>query len=404
MSAFTSIYTSLTGLRSFSTGLNVISDNVANLNTPGFKANEILFDDLGPRDPFSGPTPGSFDSTVVGSGVRASGTTRNFGQGDFESTGNATDMAVDGNGMFVLSQNGEQFFTRAAQFTFDGSGFLLNPAKAHVQAIDASGKLVDFQIDPHMTKPPVATTQVAVQGNLSTGTTPQTFNGITLIDANGTSVALKLNFEKQDATTGGEVVWKVAVTDSEGKDLGSGTLRYGSGGGTPVSGSDHIDVTLATAGSASPIPLDFSGTTSFSSSSSTLAQGSSDGVALGALTQVTIDSAGIAQLAFSNGTTDTGPQLALARFSTPQSLVDVGSALFQWPDTAARRGDEFSLGRATEGSFGSIQAGKVELANVDLSQEFAKIIVLQRAFQGSSEVLNISSQLLEQLYTNIGGR
>ncbi|MCK9194680.1 MAG: flagellar hook-basal body complex protein, partial [Nevskia sp.] len=127
-----------------------------------------------------------------------------------------------------------------------------------------------------------------------------------------------------------------------------------------------------------------------------------NGTQLGVLTQVTIDRQGIAQLVFSNGDTVAGQRLALASFADPQSLAEVGASSFEVISDAAI--DQPQFGFATEGGLGQLRSSNIELANVNLSQEFSNIIVLQRAFQGSSQVLNVSSQLLEQLYNNLAAR
>jgi len=136
-------------------------------------------------------------------------------------------------------------------------------------------------------------------------------------------------------------------------------------------------------------------------SASSLKVATSDGKATGALTQETVDSTGTIQLTYSNGDQAAGPQLVLASFTDPDALTQVGSTQFKLDKTA--KVDQPQYGVAGQNQFGSIQAGNIELANVDLSQQFSQIIILQQAFQGNSEVLNVSNQLLQQLYSNLNG-
>lgn len=407
MTAFSSIYTSVTGLFSFSTALNVISDNVANLNTPGFKANDVIFRDIASTDTGSRDAA-QRDPFEIGDGVNIRGTTRRLIQGDFQSTNNATDLAIDGNGYFVVKQGDRLQYTRAGQFSFDTDGYLIDTAtKARVQALDGSHRLSDVKIDKNRASAPVASTFVNFSGVLSTGATAAFDVNVPVIDASGASRTLKASFSKNTANSTVNS-WQVTVTDENAKQLLSGEIRF-QGDGSPADGFNTLQVMVPAGTTQSTITLNFGqpgsfdGARSFSSgTTSTLAVASSDGTALGVLNQVTVDRQGIVQFGFSNGKTETGQQLAIANFANPQSLSEVGSALFE--TTSKADVDQPTLGHATEGGLGALKPGNIELANVNLSQEFSNIIILQRAYQGSSQVLNISSQLLEQLYNNLGGR
>ena len=410
MTAFSGIYSSMTGLFGFSTALDVVSDNISNLNTPGFKSNESLFRDLGSAT--GGTADQSFEQ-AIGQGTYVSGQVRNFAEGQIQATGNPDNLAIDGSGFFVETLNGQQLYTRAGQFKFDTDGHLVDSVTgARVQAIDSSGKLSDLMVDQIQTSHAVPTTQVKFSGTLSTGQTDAsnnptfTLNSIKVVDASGTSQTLTATFTLDKSnTTAGTTIWDVTVTDANGETLTTGQQNQIRFDGTQEAqpGFDTLDIILPTANQQSSfVTLDFSDAISNSSgTTSTLAVESADGTPEGALTGITFDTNGIVQLAFSNGKTETGPQVALAAFSNPAALVESGNSTFAIP-----RGSDLTptLGHSGDDGFGTLQAGSLELANVDLGQEFANIIVLQRGYQGSSQVLNVASQMLDTLYNALSNR
>jgi flagellar hook protein FlgE len=404
MTAFTAIYSSLTGLQAFTSALDVVSDNVANLNTVGYKGTEVLFDDLGGLGVGSNADQGDFDDTI-GQGVALAGQERNFSEGQIQETDNPTDLAINGSGFFIVQQNGQTLYTRDGQFTFNSSGQLVESATgAVVQAIGANGALSDFVVNQNQTMAATPSTTVTFDQTLSTaqgteGTAAtDTVSGIDVVDASGTSQTLSAAFTQDTSnTTAGETIWNVTVTNSSGETLATGQITF-DGAGNAEPGFDTLDVVVpASNGQSSEVAFDFSSATS----SSTVAQSnlqveSANGVASGSLTGITFDQNGVAQLSFSNGQTETGPQVALATFSNPEELVPSGGNGFIIPEGSPLQP---TLGAAGESGFGSIEAGNVELANIDLGQEFANVIIMQQGYQGSSQVLNVSSQLLDTLYS-----
>ncbi|TAM10079.1 MAG: flagellar hook-basal body complex protein [Nevskiaceae bacterium] len=407
MTSFSSIYSSLTGLSGFTTALGVVSNNITNLNTPGFKTSDAIFRDIGPLNPDNGGTPrDGLISGDTGEGVDVNGQTRNFSEGQVEATGNATDLALSGNGYFIVSKGGTNYYTRAGQFTFDGQGHLIDGAtSAFVQQADSSGNLSDLIVSPYQAYPPTPTTEVSFSGNLSTGSSQASVSNVSVIDASGTSQTLSLQLTNNTATTPGS--WNVTVNDAENNPLLTGEIRF-SGDGSPEASYNELTLTLPSSGnSTSTVTLNFgdpgslTGTTSFSSGSqSTVQVASSDGVVAGSLTGITFDQTGTVQLAFSNGKAGTGAQIALANFANQNELVDAGNSYYSVSKSSAQMP---TIGRPGEDGFGAITPQSLELANVDLGQEFAKIIILQRGYQGSSQVLNVSSQLLDTLYNALSG-
>ncbi|MCK9193398.1 MAG: flagellar hook-basal body complex protein, partial [Nevskia sp.] len=239
MTAFSSIYTSLTGLFSFTRALNTVSDNVANLNTPGFKSNDVLFRDLGLSDTSVGDGVISREPIASGNGVELRGTVRRFAQGDFQGTSSATDLAIDGNGFFVVRQDQTQRYTRAGQFTFNTDGYLVDAATgARTQALANGNQLSDFRVLPTQTRPPVPTSLVTFTSNLSStppntpNPTPFSVGNIQVVDAAGNTRTLTANFTNNSAVTPGS--WLVTI-DEQNVQIASGEIRF-QGTGSPAVG------------------------------------------------------------------------------------------------------------------------------------------------------------------------
>lgn len=402
MTAFSGIYSSLTGLLGFTTALDIVSENISNLNTPGFKSNESLFRDLGPYQAGNGSAGGSFEQ-AIGQGVQIAGQVRNFSEGQIQSTGNPTNLAINGSGFFILQKDGQESFSRAGQFSFDSTGHLIDSASgAHIQAIDASGKLSDLVVAPSQSFAATSTTLVKFSNALSTGQSGAfPLGNINVVDASGTTQTLSASFTKDTSTTtagSNVIVWDVTVTNSSNVSVATGQIRFNSTQ-APEPGFDTLKVVLPAANKTSSIiTFDFSDAVSNSSTASSLQVETTDGVPAGSLTSIAFDANGVVQQSFSNGKTRTGQQVALATFANPDQLAESGNSSFVIP-----RGSSLAptLGRPGDGGFGTLQPDSLELANVDLGQEFANIIVLQRGYQGSSQVLNVSSQLLDTLYNSL---
>lgn len=402
MSTMGSIYTSITSLSGYSRALNAISHNVANLNTPGFKASDLQFTDLRVSQ-FGRQASGGGSGRDVGVGVVVGEGQTRFSQGDIRQTGLVTHLAIDGNGFFVVRDTrGQVFLTRAGEFDFDANGRLHDPATgAMVQALDADGRLVTLDIEPLRTHPPQATATAQLTGNLSLGSQEHRIDDFEIIDAAGGTQTLKLTFTR--VTGHFETRWSVRVEDAEGETLVEGEIRF-TPGGSPIDGYNQLNFTVTSeSGVESEVQLDFGepggidGATSFSGGpTSTLRVSEVDGFPPGVLSQVVFNELGEAELTFSNGESKTGPRLAMASVRDPQRLIAVGERLFRVAD-----GQELTLGLATESHFGRLVPGNLELSNTDLSREFAEIIILQRGFQAASQVLNVSNEMIEQVYNSL---
>ncbi len=391
-----SIYVGMTGLAGFSGGLRVIANNTTNLNTPGFKSSNLQFTDLFySRD---NVTTGSSNTghSQRGYGLNTAGTSLSFKQGDLQQTSNGLDLAIDGQGFFMIrDDDGHLSYTRAGQFRFNDSGVLMDSAtEQQVMSLGAGNNLEEINLTGVRTNAGRATTRVIFKGNLSNTATTQTVNGVNVIDALGGEHTLDARFTNLSATTPG--AWTVELLDGT-TVVGSGQIQFQSG--LPVPGSSTITLTYSPAGVA-PIPLvlDFStDVTSFASGNlSTLAMNSQDGLGPGNLTDVTFNATGTLQLAYSNGQVVSGAQLALIRFELDSmaTLESVGDNRFI---SQATRGWE--IGAAGSPGFGGISSAMLEKSNVDLSQEFSNLVIMQRGYQASSQVVTTANEMLQQLFS-----
>src|SRR3982751_4729123 len=197
-----SIYVGMTGLLGYSKGLRVIANNTANLNTPGFKGSSLQFSDLfySSSNPASGSGSGSYGG--LGYGLNAGSTVLSFKQGEIRQTDNPLDMAIDGQGLFILrNADGAITYTRAGQFKFNGAGVLVNQAdNAKVMGRAADGSLTEISLSGLGTNSGKATATVKFNGNLSNTVTDQTVGGVRVIDALGGAHTLNVKFTNTGAT------------------------------------------------------------------------------------------------------------------------------------------------------------------------------------------------------------
>lgn len=392
-----SIYIGLTGLLGFSRDLSIIGNNVANLNTPGFKGSQLIFSDLFYRSQFSDTNlEGSNARLDIGSGVATSSTRIVFSQGELKQSDNALDAAISGNGFFVLLKDGQIFYSRAGQFSFDADGILVSESQnARVQAL-VGGSLRDIDILGLRTNAGKGTTKVNFAGILDAdAAAPVEVPGIAVFDAAGVSRTLAATFTNNSIVAAG--AWLVEVKDESGTVIASGEIRFNADG-TPAVGFNSIGVSVD--GGASP-PIQFffgdpgsvAGTRSLPASSSSIAPSSQDGYGVGSLTDATFDDTGTLVLSYSNGQTYRSDQLALASFNYLQGLQEVQGSLF-----TSDAGEVPLLGHAKDGPFGSITGGAIELANVDLAQQFSDLIISQRGYQASSQVISTANDMIQQLF------
>lgn len=425
MSILRAMYAGVSGLTAETGALGVVGDNVANTNTIGFKQSRAIFADV---------LGSAVGSNTAGAGVRMSGTQQVFAQGALVNTGQATDVALSGDGFLVVDgvvdgQKGK-FYTRAGQLTLKNDGSLVNPDGLSVQGYPADPKTPgQFSTAlggitlPSAPIPPRSTSKMNITANLDASAAPPALpfdptnpsatsnfaTSMSVYDSLGAGHVMDVYFVK---TAAGSWDYHVLAKGSEiagGPPTGStevdgGTLTFDSNGAldtiTPT-GSGTIDFEGATAGQ--PISINFGtpvssggtgldGLTQYKSASSVGAQ-SQDGYASGSLSGVQIDADGTVNGVYTNGQKIASGRLAVAKFQSNDGLGRAGRGL--WVATSAS-GDA-AFGGVGEGGRGSLVAGTLEQSNVDVTQQFVELISHQRAFQANSKTVTTADQMLQEL-------
>ncbi|MCU7815179.1 MAG: flagellar hook-basal body complex protein [Candidatus Thiodiazotropha sp. (ex Rostrolucina anterorostrata)] len=391
---FGSIYTGLTGMMTFSQGLDVISNNVANLNTPGYKGNDLLFQDVFYRYGLSSESGVNNPSSEIGNGVTGDRTVMREAQGEIRETGNQNDVAIDGNGLFILRDGEDTYYTRAGQFEVDDEGYLVDRVNQARVAGFEDGELVDINVSALGNNRPQATTEILLTNNLSTNGIEHAITEVEIFDALGGSHRINLKFSNDAG------LWRVDVTDPEENVIASGGEIRFQADGSPEEGFHRFSFQFAPDDvAASEIilnfgePGSFTGVTSFATGeTSDLAVESQDGYASGARISTGFDRNGTLTVEYSNGKDDESTQLAFAWFDDLQALRQIGGGLF-----LAGEGLEPMIDTPMQGVMGEIVEKSLELSNVELTLEFTDLIIMQRGFQGSSQILTASNEMIQQL-------
>ena len=392
-----SIYVGMTGLLGYSRGLRVIANNTANINTPGFKSSSLQFADMFYTGGNLGGGNASQNYDQVGFGLNTMGTAMSFKQGELRQTGNELDMAVDGQGLFILKDaEGKLSYTRAGQFKFDDNGVLVSRINGEkVMGMDSSGSLVEITVAGQMMDQGRPTTRLKFSGNLSNTVTDQTAVGtVQVVDAGGVVHTLSLKFVITSATTSGTNV-RVDLMDGSSV-VGSGSMVFI--GGRPTPQTNVVNMTYVPAGQPPmALALDFSADVVLFAGSTTLKMDSQDGMGPGTLSGTAFDGSGVLRMSYSNGQTTKGARLALASFDSPDAVGALGNNQFEMLNEKA-----WHVGVAGEGAFGSVRAGQIEISNVDLSQEFSDLVIMQRGYQASSQVISTANDMLQELFSMKG--
>jgi flagellar hook protein FlgE len=396
---FDSIHIGTSGLQTFAENLKVISNNVANMNTAGFKASESMFASRYYSSPGDGAGHLAAGSAQFGAGVVLGQTVLDLTAGEVRQTGNPLDLSVNGEGFFITrkADDGDAIYTRAGQFEFDKDGLLVvRGSGRQVVGLDAAGEQTSISLDGLRINPPRSTTQVTMSGNLSSSMTSFSIASFKVIDAAGGEHTLKLDFAPKSGAAG---TWTVKLMDGL-TEAGVGEIQFASG--SPKPGFDSLDFVYSPTGvMPMSIKVDFSSNvTSFDmGSTSTLAVASTDGYAVGTLNKISFDTDGTMSLGYSNGQTAKGARLALAMFDSPAQVRSEGGSDFSF---AGIQG--LHVGAAGQGSFGTIGSSQIEGSNVDLASEFSDLIVAQRGYQASSRIVSTANELLQDLFDMKGHR
>ncbi len=402
------MYSAIAGLKAHQVKLDVTGNNIANVNTVGFKSSQATFEDTLSQVMRNGSAPtdtaGGTNPAQVGLGVKVAGITTNFAQGTQQTTGRATDFMISGDGFFVTKTGNEQLYTRAGSFDYDASGKIVTPDGAVLQGwmagpdgVDTNGAIGDLKVPFGQNMPPTATTKGAIVGNLSTSavvavTGPpavpatQLQTQVTSYDSLGTAHQITLKFTKTDVNT-----WEVQASEN-GTDIGSAAdLTFDPSTGLPDSGAD-FEIGVSGDNWPGTIALDLSGMTEYGGKSA-LAPLDIDGNAMGTLQSIALSGDGTIMGVYSNNLREPIGKLAMASFANPSGLAKAGNTSYRVGDNSGQP----AIGEANAGGRGSLVAGALEMSNVDLAEEFTGLIVAQRGFQANSRVITSSDEVLQDL-------
>ena len=404
-----SLFAGISGLNANATAMTVIGDNIANVNTTAFKSNRSSFANV------LSQSLGGSTGNDIGRGVEFWGTSPLWNQGSLENTGSATDLAINGKGFFVVNDPaGSSFYTRAGLFTLNEQGQMVNPDDLIVQGyeIDASGNLgnlADISIPGDRVSPPSRTTaftfDINLDGGAATGATYSTSQ--TVYDSLGNAIPLSLTFTKEAAAqtwtvaaTAPSTTAPITFTPTAGVAAPTATFVFDSSGNLTSPSTDlAVDMTMTNGAANLQITWDLvdaagalGDITGYSSPSNTTFQ-SQDGFASGVLRGISVDESGFVTAAYSNGQLIPVFQIAMADFPAYEGLTKLGGNLY----AESRNSGQPLPGVAGDGRLGSITPMAIEMSNVDLAQEFVKMITTQRAFQANSRVITTSDEILNEL-------
>ncbi|HET6810696.1 MAG TPA: flagellar hook protein FlgE [Acidimicrobiales bacterium] len=422
-----SLSAAVSGIEANQTMIDTIGDNIANVNTPGYAAVDVQFQDLLSQQlsgaGLASPTTGGVNPTIVGMGTRVAATTTSFVQGSLQQTGQPSDVAIQGPGFLVASKGGTTMYTRSGNLSVDSLGRLVTDDGGLIQgwtanatgAINSNGPTTAVTIPLGQLSTPVATKNINLTGNLEawsgSGTATPVTISINAYDGLGAVVPVTLTLTPHAGTAGG---WDLQGTVPNPGGGPATTLwsspqalvftngQLATVNGSPVTGATPLAVTTMPAGytwpSGATLSIDLpapgsTGSVTQMASPSTIVAGSQDGVPSGGLQSFSIGPDGTISGTFSSGSTQPLGRLALASFANQQGLLKVGNGYYQ---TTLNSGTP-QVGVPGTGGRGSLQGGALEMSNVDLAKQLTDLIVAQNAYQANTKVVTTTDQVLQSL-------
>jgi len=395
----------LSGLNAAQADLNVTANNIANTSTTGFKGSRTEFADM-----FAVSLQG-VSSNASGNGVRVAAVAQQFAQGNIEFTDSNLDLALSGQGMFILSDNGALAYTRAGAFQMNRDGYVVNSMNQRLQVYPPlagggfnTGGLSDLQLVT-TDSAPQATSNVDYILNLPANATPPPVAVFSPADPNSFNQATSLTlYDSLGATHTGTMYFVKTATANQwtaqlsidGTLVGTPqTLQYSNTGVLPAPAGGLLafpPYTPTTGAAAMNVTVDLGQSTQFGGSFSVNSV-TQDGYTTGRLIGIDIDETGIVQARFTNGNSQSLGQVAVANFANPQGLQQLGNT--QWAET-------FSSGQALRGSagnsgFGLVQSGALEGANVDVTEQLVNMITAQRNFQANAQMISTADQITQTI-------
>ena len=395
----------LSGLNAAQADLTVTANNIANTATAGFKGSRAEFAEM-----FS-VSPQGVSSVAIGNGVRVSNVAQQFAQGNIDFTENSLDLAVSGQGFFVLNDGGALAYTRAGAFQVDRDGYLVNSQNQRLQVYPPTGEgnfntgsLNDVQLVTSESAP-AATTEAEVVLNLPGNAAqplvapfdPADLNSynhatsLTTYDSLGAAHTATLYFTK----TANVNEWTTQLYVDGGAVGTPQTLQYSNTGTltSPVGGQVTFPAyTPATGAAPMNMTFDFARSTQYGNNFNVNAV-TQDGFTTGRLIGMDIDATGVVQARFTNGRSLALGQVALANFANAQGLQQLGDT--NWAET-------FSSGQAVRGQAGNsglglIQSGALEASNVDITEQLVNMITAQRNFQANAQMISTADAVTQTI-------
>jgi flagellar hook protein FlgE len=399
----------LSGINAAEDQLNVLSNNIANAGTVGFKGSTAQFAEVYAQ------TGLNLSSVQVGSGAEMTGVEQQFSQGDLETTNGSLDLAISGNGFFVVNNGSGNQYTRDGAFEENSSGYVVSSTGAYLQVYppNASGgfntsTLTDLQLNTAQSAA-TPTSAISVDSNLPAGSTPPTdtplnptdtnsynaSSGFTVYDSQGNSHAATVYYVNTGSNT-----W-TANLYIDGQSAGSQTLTFNSNGTlqTPANGTLSFTPVQPTNGATFPatMTMNFSNTTQFGNAY-TVGTITPNGYAAGTLQNVEIGTSGVVTAIYSNNQTVQLGQIAVANFTNEQGLQQVDNN--NW--VATQSSGTATLGTAGTGQFGDVEQGQLETSNTsDTTAQLVNMIQAQQDYEANSQMLGTVSSLDQSLFSAV---
>lgn len=406
----TAFSTALSALNADSTAIDVVGNNLANLNTTGFKASTVDFSSLMAEQLGTGSGNGQ-----VGLGVGQVAAVQDFSQGSITTvtTGGSLDAAIQGNGFFVVNDsNNNQLYTRDGSFQLNADGVLQTATGQNVQGwmatngvVNANGPTSNITVPVGSTMAPSATANMSMSVNLDSATAANgTFSSpIQVYDSLGQAHTLTVTYTETAPGSWSYAVTIPAADLTQGgtATVSTGTLAFDANGNltSPAAGSPIAISVPGLADGANTMNVNWnlynsSGTpliTQYAQASAT-SDPVQDGFAAGQVSQVSIQNGGLIVANYTNGQQVTLGQLAVASIANPTSLVQVGDNNLQASASTAQA----AIGAAGTGGNGTIQGGALEASNTDMAAEFTHLLTYERSYQAASRVITTSDQLAQE--------
>ncbi|SDF25843.1 flagellar hook protein FlgE [Blastococcus aurantiacus] len=414
-----SMFSAISGLKAHQAKMDVTGNNIANVNTVGYKSSATVFQDTLSQVVRAGGAPaadrGGTNPAQIGLGVKLAAITTNWTNGAAQSTGRSTDFMIEGDGFFVTrGPGGEQLYTRAGSFDFDAGGRLTTPDGSILQgwradangAINANGPIEDLTVPYGATVPPEPTGNSALGGNLNSAAAVGAFvqTPVRMYDQMGVAQQVTYTFTKladnewQLVVNNGDDDGNpatpppaLALTNPDGTAF-DGVVRFDPVNGAMTAPAGQIRFAPGAVAWPDPVTIDLEGLTQFGGKSEVVPT-DVDGYAQGSLQGFELSNDGTITGTYSNGLRQNLGQLSMASFNNPSGLEKAGNSSFR----IAQNSGEAMIGVAGAGGRGILSSGALEMSNVDLSEEFTSLIVAQRGFQANSRVISASDELLGDL-------